>query len=143
MVVILAITSILTINRVQYVDVNGNHSVGITAARNLREAKNKWAGYLTEDVLRAVIEENRIINNSQEALSDDIQEQDKAYAKKQGISGIADVINNAFSEYRDYNYFAIDNISEDEVKDIYERRITTLKEWLNSGEEIQKHKKLS
>ena len=76
--VVLVVTSILTINRVEYVDENGNHSVGITASRNLREAKNKWAGYLTEDTLRKVLEENTAINNSKEALSDDIVEQDKA-----------------------------------------------------------------
>ena len=43
--VILVITSILTINRVEFVDENGNSSVGISAARNLRETKNQWAGY--------------------------------------------------------------------------------------------------
>lgn len=133
--VILIITSILTINKVEYVDEDGNHSVGISAARNLREAKNEWAGYLTEDTFRNVLEENRAINNSKEALSDDIEEQDKAYAKKQGISSIIDVINNAFSDYRDYNYFASDNVSDDEVGSIYERRSSTLKEWLDSGEE--------
>lgn len=133
--VILIITSILTINKVEYVDEDGNHSVGISAARNLREAKNEWAGYLTEDTLRKVLEENRAINNSKEALSDDIEEQDKAYAKKQGISSIIDVINNAFSDYRDYNYFAADNVSDDEVGSIYERRSSTLKGWLDSEEE--------
>ncbi len=133
--VILIVTSILTLNTVEYIDKDGGHSVGISAAKNLREEKNKWAGYLTEDVFRAVLEENKTINNSKEALSDDIEEQDKAYAKKQGISGIIDVINHAFSEYRDYNYFAADNVSGEEVKNIYEKRITTLKKWLDSGEE--------
>lgn len=133
--VILVITSILAINRVEYVDENGNHSVGISAARDLREAKNEWAGYLTEDTLSKVLEENRTINNSKEALSDDITEQNKAYAKKQGIVSIIDVINQAFSEYRDYNYYAADNVSDDEARTIYERRISTLKEWLDSGEE--------
>lgn len=133
--IILIVTSILTINTVEYVDKDGNHSVGISAARNLREEKNKWSGYLTEDVFRAVLEENKTINNSKEALSDDIEEQDKAYAKKQGISGIIDVINNAFSEYRDYNYFAVDNVSSEEVKNIYKKRISILKEWIDSGEE--------
>lgn len=133
--VILVITSILTINRVEYVDENGNHSVGISAARDLREAKNEWAGYLTEDTLSKVLEEDRTINNSEEALSDDITEQNKAYAKKQGIVNIIDVISQAFSEYRDYNYYAADSVSDDEVGTIYERRISTLKEWLDSGEE--------
>lgn len=135
LLVILIITSILTINRVEYVDENGNKSVGILASKNLREAKNEWSGYLTEDVLKAVLEENKTINNSKEALSDDIQEQDKAYSKKQGISGIIDVINNAFSEYREYNYFAVNQVSGEEVKNIYQRRISTLQEWLDSGEE--------
>ena len=133
--IILIVTSILTINAVEYVDKDGDHSVGISAARSLREEKNKWAGYLTEDVFQAVLEENKTINNSKEVLSDDIQEQNKAYSKKQGISGIIDVINSAFSEYRDYDYFAADNVSSEEVKNVYERRISTLKEWLNSGEE--------
>lgn len=133
--VILIITCVLTINRVEYVDENGNHSVGISAAKNLREAKNEWAGYLTEDIFHKVLEENKNINNSKEALSDNIEEQDKAYAKKQGISSIIDVINYAFSEYRDYNYFAADNVSDDEVETIYERRISTLKNFLDSGEE--------
>lgn len=68
-------------------------------------------------------------------MSDDITEQKKAYAKKQGISSITDVINRAFSEYRDYNYYAADDVSDDEVGTIYERRISTLKEWFDSGEE--------
>lgn len=150
--VILVITSILTINRVEYVDENGNHSVGISAARNLREAKNKWAGYLTEETLSKALKENRTINNSKEALSDDITEQNKAYAKKQGISSIIDVISQAFSEYRDFNYYAADNVSDDEVGTIYDRRISTLNNYLDSGEEtftqeekdfmIQKYKDL-
>lgn len=90
---------------------------------------------MTEDTLSKVLEENRTINNSEEALSDDITEQNKAYAKKQGIVEILDVISQAFSEYRDYNYYAADSVSDDEVGTIYERRISTLKEWFNSGEE--------
>ena len=133
--VILVITSVLTINKVEYVDEKGNHFVGISAARDLREAKNEWKGYLTEDTLSKALEENRTINNSKEALSDDITEQNKAYAKKQGIAGIMDVIIYAFSDYRDYNYYAADHVSDDEVGTIYEKRISTLKEWLDSGKE--------
>lgn len=135
LLVILVITSILTINRVEYTDENGNLSTGISAARDLREAKNEWSGYLTEDTLRKALEENRTINNSKEALSDDITEQNKAYAKKQGMESVIDVINQAFSEYRDYDYYAVDHVSDDEVGTIYEKRISTLKEWLDSGEE--------
>ncbi|MDY3745993.1 MAG: ABC transporter permease [Lachnospiraceae bacterium] len=133
--VILIATSILTINRVEWVDENGKHSVGILAAKNLREEKNEWSGYLTEDVFRAVLEENNKINNSKEALSDSVEEQNKAYAKKQGISSILDVINSAFSEYRNYNYYAADSVFDEEVKNVYVNRISTLEDWLNSGEE--------
>ena len=133
LLVILIATSILTINRVEYVDESGNHLTGISAAKNLREAKNEWSGYLTEDVFKNVLEENRSINN--EASSDSIEEENKRFAKKQGISTIRDVINYAFSEYRDYNDFAIDNISDDEASTVYERRISTLKNWLESGGE--------
>ena len=46
-----------------------------------------------------------------------------------------DVINSAFSEYRDYDYYASDRVSGDEAATIYERRISTLKNWLDSGVE--------
>lgn len=88
LLVILIATSILTINRVEYVDESGNHLTGISAAKNLREAKNEWSGYLTEDVFQNVLEENRSINN--EASSDSIEEENKRFAKKQGISTIRD-----------------------------------------------------
>lgn len=133
--VLLFLTSILTINSVEYIDDNGNSSTGISAAKKLRTAKNEWAGYLTGDILKKAIEKNKTINHSKEALSDDVQEQDKAFAKTQGISGIIEVINCAFSDYRDYNGFAADNVSGKEVGNIYKRRISTLKRWLDSGEE--------
>ena len=135
LLIILIATCILTMNRVEYVDMDGNASSGIAAARNLRAEQNKWTGNLTEDVIAEVVKENKKINNSKEALSDDIQEQDKAYAKKQSILVITDLINNAFSEWRDYNSYAIDNISAKEAKQVYEKRISALKGYLDSGEE--------
>ena len=135
LLVILIITSILTINRVEYVDGNGNHSSGISAARKLRAEKNKWEGYLTEEVFQEVVKTNAKIANSQAALSQDIDKQNKEYAKKQGFQGIADLINNAFSEWRDYNYYAIDTVSAEDAKQVYDKRISNLKEWLDSGEE--------
>lgn len=135
LLMILIATSILTMNRVEYIDTDGERSSGITAARNLRNEQNKWAGYLTEDVFVDVLKENKQINHSPEALSEDIQEQDKAYAKKQGMLRISDLINNAYSEWRDYNFLAIDNVSAEEAKQVYEKRISALKGYLDSGEE--------
>lgn len=135
LLIFLVIVSMLTMNRVGYVDENGNHTSGIQAAKSLSVEKNKWRGYITEKVFAAVVRENAAINNSPEALSEDISEQDKAYARKQGMSDIAQIVNSAFSEWRDYNYYAIDNVSEQEAGTVYERRISNLKQWLESGEE--------
>lgn len=136
LLVMLIAVSILTMQRVEYVDAEGNSSSGIAAAQNLRAEQNKWAGYLTEDVFADVFQENQRINSSEEALSEDIQEQDKAYGKTQGIMGIKELINSAFSPWREYNYYAIDNLSEEEAGQVYEKRIESLKEYLNSGEEF-------
>lgn len=92
LLVILVIVSMLTVNRVEYTDGNGNSYAGIKAARNLREAKNEWAGYITEDVLGKVFIENKEISNSKDAMSDEIRESNKAYARKQGLSDILDMI---------------------------------------------------
>ena len=133
MAAVLAVTSILTITRVEYVDENGQNSTGITAAAKLRTTKNEWAGYLTEEVLQKALTENNRINQSAEAQSEDITEQDKAYAKKQGFVDIIDVISNAFSEYRNYDYFAANHVSVEDAGTVYERRIDVLKDWLDSG----------
>lgn len=135
LLLILAAVSMLTMNRVEYVDSEGNHISGMMGARSLRAEKQKWKGEITEDVLEAVVRENEVINGSPEALSDDISEQNKAYARKQGISDIAELINNAFSAWRDYDYFAVDHVSQEEAKSVYERRVTNLKQYLDSGEE--------
>lgn len=54
-----------------------------------------------------------------------------------------DVIIYAFSDYRDYNYYVTDQISDDEVGTIYERRISTLKNWLESEKkDLHRQKKI-
>lgn len=122
-------------NRVEYVDTDGGRSSGAAAARKLRAEQNQWTGYLTEDVFTDIILENKQINSSPEAFSEDIMEQDKIYARKQGISDISNLMNYAFSEWRDYNYYIIDNLSAKEAKQVYQKRISSLKGYLESGEE--------
>lgn len=133
--ILLVVVSLLTMSRVYYTDENGNHTSGIQAAKSLREEKNQWRGYVTDKVLKKVLKEREEIYHSKEALSDDIKEQNKIYAKSQGMSSIVELINIAFSPWRDYNGYAIENISSEEVVTVYERRISNLKEWLDSGEE--------
>lgn len=135
MLILCVVIGIMTVNRIEYVDENGNSSTGIVAARNLKSVKNQWSGYLTEEVFQKALRKNRQINASKEARSDDIQEQNKAFAKGQEISGVLDVIRVAFSDYRDYNYYVADSVTDEEAATVYDRRITTLKDWLDSGEE--------
>ncbi|KAF5067155.1 hypothetical protein DSECCO2_256240 [anaerobic digester metagenome] len=135
LIVTLIIVSILTINNVRYVDENGDTTTGIIAAKHLRELKNQWAGPVKDDVLSKAIEENTAINNSKEALSDIVQEKDKAYAKKQGFSDIIEMISNAFVSFGEYNYFRADSVTTEEVSKAYEKRISNLQEWLDTGEE--------
>ena len=93
---ILLVVSLLSINKVEYMDENGNHTTGITAAQNLRREKNKWAGDLTEDVFREVYQKNHQINSEQ--LNDSIEEEDKAFQKKhENITTVSKVIIPAYA----------------------------------------------
>ena len=44
LLIVLGITSILAVNKVEYVDENGNSTTGITAAANLRAVREPWSG---------------------------------------------------------------------------------------------------
>ena len=45
------------------------------------------------------------------------------------------MISSAFSGWKDYDYYAADSVSPDEAGTVYERRISQLKTFLDSGEE--------
>ena len=79
----LCVVSYFAVGYASYVDGNGEKSTGIAAAKALREQKEQWTGYVTEEVLQRVLEENTRINHSKEYLSTDVKEQDKAYSQKQ------------------------------------------------------------
>lgn len=131
---VLVIGSFLTIRDVTYVTPDGNKLSGIKAARHLQQEKSQWAGYLTEDVLKQVIRENAAVEATEEAKSQDVQEQDKAFGKKQGFSDIRDMISDAFSGIGNYDYYAAEKVSVKEVGKFYEKRLSNLKSWLSSEE---------
>lgn len=126
--------SFLAIGSVNYVDDRGDATSGITAARNLRNVKTQWTGYITEDMLLKVIEKNAEINASDEHLSTDYRENNKAYYKKQGFSDIREMLNMAFSSFKEYDYYRADSVTVEEADELYERRISNLVEWLNTDE---------
>lgn len=133
--VVLCVVSYLAITDVDYVDENGDKITGAAAAQALREEKKQWAGYLTEDVLVRVLEENSLINNSDEYLSDDVRENEKAYSKKQGFYDIRAMIIRAFCDFQEYDYYRADSITKEEVRSFYDRRTANLIEWLNSDDQ--------
>ena len=127
--------SFQAVNSVMFVDKEGNELRGIKAAHYLKIEKNKWAGYLTESQLSKVIQRNTEINTSQEYLSGDYRENNKAEARKQSFSDIKDMLNLAFSPIENYNFNQIDSIVPKEAGNLYKKRISNLEETLNSDEE--------
>lgn len=135
----LCVVSYFAIGSVDYVDENGEERIGIAAASALRKMKNQWAGPVTEDVLRKVLKENELINNSEESLSKDVTENNKAYAKKQGFSNIREMINRAFGGFQDYNYYRVDSVTQEEIGSFYGRRTANLVAWLYSDEQENRY----
>ncbi|SET89175.1 hypothetical protein SAMN04487821_12760 [Enterococcus malodoratus] len=139
LIVTLCVVSYLAVGYADYVDENGETITGAAAAQALREEKNEWAGYITDDVLRKVLEENALINNSEEYLSNDVTENNKAYSKKQGFSDIREMINRAFCDFQEYNYYRADSVTQEEIQSFYDRRTESLIEWLNSDEQENRY----
>lgn len=130
----IAVTCYFAISSMDYVDEEGDTHTGIAAARYLRDTKAEWKGLITEDVLREVIRQNRLINETYPDSPTDIKTSNIGYSKKQGFSDIRDLINSGFSEFREHNYYRADSLSEDEVGKLYDNRILNLEKWLNSDE---------
>lgn len=119
---------------ISYVNESGETETGFQAVKKLREEQKEWAGFLDEVKIRKVIEENNKISQTPEAKSEDFQENDKAFHKKQGFQEIRNLLNYAYAEgFRDYNYFRADSLKPEDASKFYENRIVLLKDWL-SGE---------
>ncbi len=136
LLIITLVVSWLAIGYVDYMDENAEHHTGFTAAAKMRELKNAWEGPLTEEVLRRVIRENTANNLTPEAQSSDIHQQDIAYARKQSYQDIRDMVNLAFSPFREYNYYRVDSLGESDMARFYDGRTSALKTWLYSDEAI-------
>ncbi|MFA9465160.1 MAG: ABC transporter permease [Velocimicrobium sp.] len=132
LLVILFISGFFTISSVEFVDEDGDTTSGIAAAHQLANMKKQWNGFVTEELLQRMIEENNKINASEEYQSKDNAENNKAYARKQGFSDIRDMVSRAFSGFQDYNYYLADDVSTAEVGQLYKKRILQLQKWLNA-----------
>ena len=132
LIILVVIVSVFAITSVSFVDPEGKSSSGLMAAKSLRNLKTEWTGYLTEDIFAEVIRQNAAVEATPEAKSKDWLENNKAYAMKQGFSDIRDIINSALSSFREYNYYNIDGADLTVAGEIYDRKISNLKEWLAS-----------
>ena len=125
---LLAVTllaALLATRDVKYINENGETVSAFTAARKLQELKNRYKGPLSEEVLQEVIEQNK-------NMKENSANRDDALQKSQSFSDIREMITLAFGEFGGYDYDIADNISTEEVKNFYQRRITGLEEYLNS-----------
>lgn len=126
----MAITSFFALS-VDYVDENGNTQSGPSAVAKLKAMQKEWTGYLDEEKIRSVIEKNVEINNTEEAKSQNVSQNNIAYGWKQGINEIRSLLNCSYATgFRDYDHYIADGLSLDVAGDFYDNRIKLLKDWL-------------
>lgn len=95
----IAVTCYFAISSMDYVDEEGDTHTGIAAARYLRDTKAEWEGLITEDVLREVIRQNRLINETYPDSPTDIKTSNIGYHPYTFYSSwvIGEMMQNPFS----------------------------------------------
>lgn len=116
--------------QVSYTDENGDSHTGPTAARDLRDAKNEWAGPIDETALLRAAEENQRIIASDDYNSEDIQRQNAAYHDMQGFEAIRSLVAGTYDGFDEYNYYRLNTLTPEEASELYERRVQNLEDWL-------------
>lgn len=132
LLIVMGITCFFAMD-VSYVDGEGISQSGPAAVSRLRAARKEWAGYLDEEKIREVIAENRRIQSTPEALSQNVDEENIAYGWQQGINDIRDLLNCSYATgFREHDYYRADSLTEDEAASFYENRTKLLREWLEN-----------
>lgn len=116
--------------QVSYTDENGDSHTGPTAARDLRDAKNEWAGPIDQAMITRAINVNQQIISSEDYNSTDIQRQNAAYHDTQGYATIRSLIAQTYDGFNEYDYYRLDTLTPGEAGQLYERRVQNLEEWL-------------
>lgn len=136
----LAATGVMN-TEVKWVNEHGESEYGIRAIQKLRDARNEWEGWLNEETLNQVAQENQRINATPQYRSNDVQQSDIAYGWKQGFAPIRDLISDSYSNgFREYDYYTADRISVIDEDTFYANRIQLLKEWLYDETDTAYHK---
>ena len=121
----------------EWVNEHGQQETGLTAVHKRQEAQNKWEGYVDQEMLTKVIQENTRINATPEAQSSNVQQKDIAFGWKQGFDPIRELINHFYApNFRSYDYYRADGISVISEDTFYANRIKLLKDWLYDKSDV-------
>lgn len=132
----LATTGALNVGT-EWVNEQGENEIGLSAIRKMQDAQNEWEGYLDQEMLTKVIQENARINGTPEGQSNKAQQSNIAYSWKQGFVPIRELINRSYSNgFRSYDYYRADGISVIKEETFYANRITLLKNWLYDKNDV-------
>ena len=116
---------------VKWVNEQGESEYGPSAVRKLREAQEQWEGWVDQETLTSVIQENQRINATPEAKSDIVQQGEIAYGWKQGFAPIRELVNYSYANgFREYDYYTADRITAIDEETFYANRERLLKDWL-------------
>ena len=95
----------------EWVNEEGQQENGLTAVHKRQEAQNKWEGYVNQEMLTKVIQENARINATPEAQSSNVRKRDIAFGWKQGFDPIRELINHFCApNFRSYDYYRADGM---------------------------------
>ena len=121
----------------EWVNEEGQQETGLTAVHKRQEAQNKWEGYVNQEMLTNVLQENTRINATPEAQSSNVRKRDIAFGWKQGFDPIRELINHFCApNFRSYDYYWADGISGISEDTFYANRIKLLKDWLNDQSDV-------
>lgn len=116
---------------VKWVNEQGESEYGPSAVKKLREAQKEWEGWVDQNKLSRVIQENQRINATPEAKSDIMQQNEIAYSWKQGFAPIRKILNESYSNgFREYDYYTADRITAIDEDTFYANREKLLRNWL-------------
>lgn len=120
-----------------YVQEDGSKIRGIEAAAKLRQARAPWTGFVTEETVARVIEENQEIYANPANIGEDGWLSESGYSRQQGFYDLRDLINTAYRKsFTDYDYFTINRLQPEDASGFYDRREAVFDEWLGR-EEVQ------
>lgn len=125
-----------------WVNSQGITEFGPAAIRNMQKAQSEWTGFLDQELLTRVVQENARINATPEAHSKSIPELDTAFGWKQGFAPIRDLISEAYApSFRAYDYYKADAITSIRVETFYRNRVEQVKEWLQDNGQFSENEK--